>query len=69
MAGNKRQTFGKMQRERERLEKRARKQAKKEEKKIAAAADAQAEALGYYVPHDDEPGEALAGRVEPEDAA
>ena len=70
MAGNKRQTFGKMQRERERLEKRARKQAKKEEKKIAAAADAQAEALGYYVPRDDElEPEALVGRVEPEDAA
>jgi hypothetical protein len=32
----KRQTFGKMQRERERAEKRARKQEKKEEKKAAA---------------------------------
>ena len=34
----KRQTFGKMQRERERAEKRARKQEKKEERKAAALA-------------------------------
>ena len=36
MAAKKRQTFGKMQRERERAEKRARKQEKKDEKKAAA---------------------------------
>jgi hypothetical protein len=37
----KRQTFGKMQRERERAEKRARKQEKKDEKKAAALAAAE----------------------------
>lgn len=37
----KRQTFGKIQRERERAEKRARKQEKKEEKKAAAIAAAE----------------------------
>jgi hypothetical protein len=37
----KRQTFGKIQRERERAEKRARKQEKKEEKKAAALAAAE----------------------------
>jgi hypothetical protein len=45
----KRQTFGKMVRERERAEKRARKQEKKAERKLEAAADSQAEALGYPV--------------------
>lgn len=40
----KRQTFGKIQRERERAEKRVRKQEKKDEKKAAAAA-ASAEAV------------------------
>lgn len=38
VVAKKRQTFGKMQRERERAEKRARKQEKKEERKAAAAA-------------------------------
>ncbi|HET7856154.1 MAG TPA: hypothetical protein VFL41_06825 [Gaiellaceae bacterium] len=38
MARNKRQTFGKLQRERERAEKRERKQEKKEAKKAAAEA-------------------------------
>jgi hypothetical protein len=42
----KRQTFGKMQRERERAEKRARKQEKKDEKKAAAI---QAAELGITV--------------------
>ena len=42
----KRQTFGKIQRERERAEKRARKQEKKEEKKAVALA---AEELGLTV--------------------
>jgi hypothetical protein len=37
----KRQTFGKMQRERERAEKRARKQEKKDERKAAAVAAAE----------------------------
>ena len=37
----KRQTFGKIQRERERAEKRARKQEKKEERKAAALAEAE----------------------------
>jgi hypothetical protein len=37
----KRQTFGKMQRERERAEKRARKQEKKDERKAAAIAAAE----------------------------
>jgi hypothetical protein len=50
----KRQTFGKMVRERERAEKRARKQEKKEERKLEAAADSQAEALGYPVPVDED---------------
>jgi len=49
----KRQTFGKMQRERERLEKRERKKERKEEKRIEAAADAQAEAFGYPVPEEE----------------
>ncbi|HEU4942952.1 MAG TPA: hypothetical protein VFT18_06775 [Gaiellaceae bacterium] len=38
MARNKRQTFGKLQRERQRAEKRERKQEKKEAKKAAAEA-------------------------------
>jgi hypothetical protein len=37
----KRQTFGKIQRERERAEKRARKQEKKDERKAAALAEAE----------------------------
>ena len=42
MAAKKRQTFGKMQRERDRAEKRARKQEKKDEKKAVALAAAEA---------------------------
>jgi hypothetical protein len=59
----KRQTFGKMQRERDRAEKRARKQEKKEERKAAALAGTDpsvAEELGTA--DGDEPGE-------PEEAA
>ena len=59
----KRQTFGKMQRERDRAEKRARKQEKKEERKAAALAGTDpsvAEELGTADGH--EPGE-------PEEAA
>jgi hypothetical protein len=51
----KRQTFGKMQRERERAEKRARKQEKKEERKAAALAEAEApvgEELGHGTPEE-----------------
>jgi PadR family transcriptional regulator, regulatory protein AphA len=44
----KRQTFGKLQRERERAEKRARKQEKKEEKKAAALAAEESEAAGEF---------------------
>jgi imidazolonepropionase-like amidohydrolase len=44
MAAKKRQTMGKLMRERERAEKRARKQEKKEQKKAAALAADQAEA-------------------------
>jgi hypothetical protein len=52
----KRQTFGKMQRERERAEKRARKQEKKDERKAAAAAERDAEAAGMpFTPPPDEP--------------
>jgi uncharacterized membrane protein YkoI len=49
MGAKKRQTMGKIMRERERAEKRALKQEKKDEKKIAAAAAREAEALGYPV--------------------
>lgn len=42
MGAKKRQTFGKMQRERDRAEKRARKQEKKDEKKAIALAAAEA---------------------------
>jgi hypothetical protein len=42
MGAKKRQTFGKMQRERDRAEKRARKQEKKDEKKAIAIAAAEA---------------------------
>jgi hypothetical protein len=53
----KRQTFGKMQRERERAEKRARKQEKKDEKKAAVEA-------GYVFDH--ETGEYVAPDGQPE---
>jgi hypothetical protein len=46
MAAKKRQTMGKIRRERERAEKRALKQEKKEQKKAAAAALREAEAAG-----------------------
>lgn len=49
MGAKKRQTMGKIMRERERAEKRALKQEKKDEKKMAAAAAREAEALGYPV--------------------
>jgi hypothetical protein len=52
----KRQTFGKMQRERERAEKRARKQEKKDEKKAAlraAAEDGVTEPEGHAVEDSD----------------
>jgi hypothetical protein len=51
----KRQTFGKIQRERERAEKRARKQEKKEERKAAALAEAETphgEELGPGTPEE-----------------
>ena len=41
--------MGKIMRERERAEKRALKKEKKDEKKIAAAAEREAEALGYPI--------------------
>jgi hypothetical protein len=50
MAGKKRQTMGKIMRERARAEKRAAKQEKKDEKKAAAAAQLEAEALGLPYP-------------------
>jgi hypothetical protein len=56
----KRQTFGKMVRERERAEKRLRKQEKKAERKLEAAADSQAQALGYPVIREGE-GEVVEG--------
>jgi hypothetical protein len=49
MGAKKRQTMGKIMRERERAEKRALKKEKKDEKKIAAAAAREAEALGYPI--------------------
>ncbi|MDP9491549.1 MAG: hypothetical protein M3P42_05020 [Actinomycetota bacterium] len=49
MGAKKRQTMGKIMRERERAEKRALKKEKKDEKKIAAAAEREAEALGYPI--------------------
>jgi hypothetical protein len=50
MAAKKRQTMGKIRRERERAEKRALKQEKKEQKKAAAAALREAEAAGLPFP-------------------
>ena len=50
MGAKKRQTMGKIIRERERAEKRARKQEKKDEKKAAAAAGRDAEAAGIPYP-------------------
>jgi hypothetical protein len=65
MGAKKRQTMGKIMRERERAEKRALKQEKKDEKKIAAAAAREAEALGYAARDD---GDELAeAREEPEE--
>ncbi len=49
-SSKKRTTIAKMNRERAVREKRAKKQEKREERKIEAAADRQAEALGYEVP-------------------
>ena len=49
MGAKKRQTMGKIMRERERAEKRALKKERKDEKKIAAAAEREAEALGYPI--------------------
>jgi hypothetical protein len=49
MGAKKRQTMGKIMRERERAEKRALKKEKKDEKKLAAAAEREAEALGYPI--------------------
>lgn len=46
--------MGKIMRERERAEKRALKKEKKDEKKIAAAAEREAEALGYPIAARDE---------------
>jgi hypothetical protein len=66
----KRQTFGKMQRERERAEKRARKQEKKEERKAAALAEAEApagEELGPGSP--EEPGDPDQAEIVTGDAA
>jgi hypothetical protein len=52
MAAKKRQTMGKMMRERERAEKRARKQEKKDNRKAAALAEREAE-TGVTEPADD----------------
>jgi hypothetical protein len=52
MGAKKRQTMGKIIRERERAEKRARKQEKKDEKKAAALAEHEPETVGE--PGDDE---------------
>jgi hypothetical protein len=49
VGAKKRQTMGKIMRERERAEKRALKKEKKDEKKIAAAAEREAAALGYPI--------------------
>ncbi len=49
MGAKKRQTMGKIMRERERAEKRALKKEKKDEKKLAAAAEREAAALGYPI--------------------
>ena len=58
VGAKKRQTFGKMQRERERAEKRALKQEKKDEKKAVDAARREAEALGIpFVGPEEEAGE------------
>jgi hypothetical protein len=54
MSGKKRQTMGKLMRERARAEKRALKQEKKDEKKADAIARREAEALGIpYVGRDE----------------
>lgn len=52
----KRQTFGKIQRERERAEKRERKLEKKQEKKAAALAEAEAAGDEAEAPEAEEPG-------------
>jgi hypothetical protein len=52
MGAKKRQTMGKIRRERERAEKRALKLEKKEQKKAAAAALREAEAAGLPLPPD-----------------
>jgi hypothetical protein len=67
MGAKKRQTMGKIMRERERAEKRALKQEKKDEKKIAAAAAREAEALGYSVAGRDDGDELAEEREEPEE--
>jgi hypothetical protein len=68
IAAKKRQTFGKMQRERERAEKRALKQEKKDQKKADAIAMREAEAAGLPWPPpetaDDAPAEDGAPPVE-----
>ena len=61
MGAKKRQTMGKIMRERERAEKRALKKEKKDEKKLAAAAEREAEALGYPITRYDEADEADSG--------
>ena len=58
MGAKKRQTMGKIMRERERAEKRALKKEKKDEKKLAAAAEREAAALGYPITRYDESDEA-----------
>jgi hypothetical protein len=60
----KRQTFGKMQRERDRAEKRARKQEKKEERKAAALAAADPAVADELVAADgEEPSEPEEGAI------
>jgi hypothetical protein len=65
MGAKKRQTMGKIRRERERAEKRALKLEKKEQKKAAAAALREAEAAGLPLPPSDAVDSAGDGPLEP----
>jgi hypothetical protein len=72
MGAKKRQTMGKIMRERERAEKRALKKEKKDEKKLAAAAEREAAALGYPVTRyeeSDEPDTSIPGLTDEVPAA
>ena len=72
MGAKKRQTMGKIMRERERAETRAMTKEKKDEKKLAAAAEREAAALGYPITRyeeSDEPDTSIPGLTDEVPAA